>query len=240
MGFMDIFKIKEFKSEIDRLQSANQELLNSNEVMNSQLQELGAFDYYKIKEMTDLLQSEYHQKEKDLQTEYADKIKQAETDLSKRISRLEEVISDREEKSTAVLSSLDDLRLQEAKLTKSVKTQTNKLARSKELVKAINYTFEKYLNYEPSQSTIKLPENDLSDLEEISPSVILKLHCMDVKDLRKAYRENDKQINTILEKYSARYTTKANQAIYKLMVIALRAELQNILYNLNMKNWINL
>ena len=122
--------------------------------------------------------------------------------------------------------------MQEAKLTKSVKTQTNKLARSKELVKAINYTFEKYLNYEPSQSTIKLPENDLSDLEEISPSVILKLHCMDVKDLRKAYRENDKQINTILEKYSARYTTKANQAIYKLMVIALRAELQNILYNL--------
>lgn len=167
-----------------------------------------------------------------MQTEYADKIKQAETDLSKRISRLEEVISDREEKSTAVLSSLDDLRLQEAKLTKSVKTQTNKLARSKELVKTINYTFEKYLNYEPSQSTIKLPENDLSDLEEISPSVILKLHCMDVKDLRKAYRENDKQINTILEKYSARYTTKANQAIYKLMVIALRAELQNILYNL--------
>lgn len=55
---------------------------------------------------------------------------------------------------------------------------------------------------------------------------------MDVKDLRKAYRENDKQINSVLEKYSARYTTKANQAIYKLMVIALRAELQNILYNL--------
>jgi hypothetical protein len=55
---------------------------------------------------------------------------------------------------------------------------------------------------------------------------------MDVKDLRKAYRLNDKQINSVLEKYAARYTTKANQAIYKLMVIALRAELQNILYNL--------
>ena len=55
---------------------------------------------------------------------------------------------------------------------------------------------------------------------------------MDVKDLRKAYRQNDKQINDLLAKYSARYTTKANQAIYKLMVIALRAELQNILYNL--------
>lgn len=50
--------------------------------------------------------------------------------------------------------------------------------------------------------------------------------------MRKAYRLNDKQIDSILQKYSARYTTKANQAIYKLMVIALRAELQNILYNL--------
>lgn len=55
---------------------------------------------------------------------------------------------------------------------------------------------------------------------------------MDVKDLRKAFRQNDKQIDSVLKKYSARYTTKANQAIYKLMVIALRAELQNILYNL--------
>lgn len=55
---------------------------------------------------------------------------------------------------------------------------------------------------------------------------------MDVKDLRKAYRQNDKQITELLDKYSSRYTTKANQAIYKLMVIALRAELQNILYNL--------
>lgn len=62
--------------------------------------------------------------------------------------------------------------------------------------------------------------------------MILKLHCMDVKDLRKAYRQNDKQITELLDKYSSRYTTKANQAIYKLMVIALRAELQNILYNL--------
>lgn len=124
------------------------------------------------------------------------------------------------------------MRSQEVKLNKNVKTQTNKLNKSKELVKAINYTFDKYLNYEPSQSTLRFPENQLSELEEISPSVILKLHCMDIKDLRKAYRLNDKQIDSILQKYSARYTTKANQAIYKLMVIALRAELQNILYNL--------
>lgn len=55
---------------------------------------------------------------------------------------------------------------------------------------------------------------------------------MDVKSLRKAYRENEKQIASLLSQYSARYTTKANKSIYNLMVIALRAEIQNILYNL--------
>lgn len=55
---------------------------------------------------------------------------------------------------------------------------------------------------------------------------------MDVKDLRKAYRDNEKLILKLLEQYSSRYTTKANKTIYDLMVIALRSELQNILYNL--------
>ena len=65
-----------------------------------------------------------------------------------------------------------------------------------------------------------------------TPSVMLKLHCMDMRDLRKAYRDNDRKISQITKQYESRYTTKANKAIYKLMVIALRAELQNILYNL--------
>lgn len=111
----------------------------------------------------------------------------------------------------------------EERLTKNIKTQTNKLNRSKELVKAVNYSLEQYLDYEPSQDILRFPKSELSELEEICPSIILKLHCMDVKDLRKAYKENDKQIDNLLKKYSARYTTKANQAIYKLMVIALRA-----------------
>lgn len=55
---------------------------------------------------------------------------------------------------------------------------------------------------------------------------------MDLKDLRKAYNDNNKQIDSLLKQYESRYTTKANAAIYRLMVLALRAELQNILYNL--------
>lgn len=221
MGIGDIFKIKQFKAEIEQLKNENQNLLNDNQNMHQQLQELGAFDYYKILDMTEQLKSEYESKK---QT--------AQEDFQKHLDSIDKSIAEKNSECQNILNQLEELRSQEVKLNKNVKTQTNKLNKSKELVKAINYTFDKYLNYEPSQSTLRFPENQLSELEEISPSVILKLHCMDIKDLRKAYRLNDKQIDSILQKYSARYTTKANQAIYKLMVIALRAELQNILYNL--------
>ena len=232
MGFTDIFKIKEFKAEINRLKQENQQLTEFNDVQQNQLKELGAYDYYEIQEKIKQLHSEYEKKQIKLAEEYSQKQSEAEGNLNKRISELEQIIVDRDEKSQQISDKLSELRLEEAKLYKNIKTQTNKLSRSKELVKAINYAFEKYLYYEPSKSSIQLSEDDLESLDELSPSVILKLHCMDVKDLRKAYRQNDKQINIILDKYAARYTTKANQAIYKLMVIALRAELQNILYNL--------
>lgn len=221
MGIGDIFKIKQFKTEIEQLKTENQNLLNDNQNMHQQLQELGAFDYYKILDMTEQLKKEYEAKKLT-----------AQEDFQKHLDSIDKSIAEKNSECQNILNQLEELRSQEVKLNKNVKTQTNKLNKSKELVKAINYTFDKYLNYEPSQSTLRFPENQLSELEEISPSVILKLHCMDIKDLRKAYRLNDKQIDSILQKYSAKYTTKANQAIYKLMVIALRAELQNILYNL--------
>ncbi len=133
--------------------------------------------------------------------------------IKKELHDLEQEVSKKSIKCDEITAILTSLSVQEEKLSKNIKTQTNKLNKIKELVKAINYTFDNYLNYEPSAAALRFPENKLSDIEEISPSVILKLHCMDVKDLRKAYRQNDKQIDSVLQKYSARYTTKANQAI---------------------------
>ena len=121
---------------------------------------------------------------------------------------------------------------QESKLSKQVKSQTRKIDRSKELYNSITYAIDNFLSSDEDYRNCKLSARDYNDLDLISPSVILKLHCMDVKDLRKAYRENQKQIEKLLDQYSSRYTTKANKSIYSLMVIALQAELQNILYNL--------
>ena len=68
--------------------------------------------------------------------------------------------------------------------------------------------------------------------ELLEPTVVLKLHSMDIRQLRKLYNQNSKQIEETLAKYQSRYTTKTNAAIYRLMVIALKAELQNVLFSL--------
>lgn len=127
---------------------------------------------------------------------------------------------------------IERLQIENDKLEKQSITKTKKISRLNELYKSVSYTIDNFFNYTPTDAMLKLLPNDLDEVQSTTPSIMLKLHCMDIKDLRKAYKENDKQINIILTQYSKRYTTKANQAIYQLMVIALRAELQNILYNL--------
>ena len=200
MGIGDIFKIKQFKTEIEQLKTENQNLLNDNQNMHQQLQELGAFDYYKILDMTEQLKKEYEAKKLT-----------AQEDFQKHLDSIDKSIAEKNSECQNILNQLEELRSQEVKLNKNVKTQTNKLNKSKELVKAINYTFDKYLNYEPSQSTLRFPENQLSELEEISPSVILKLHCMDIKDLRKALEAERKKVEKEESKYNTEIEKLQNQ-----------------------------
>lgn len=74
---------------------------------------------------------------------------------------------------------------------------------------------------------------DESFLNGLAPTVEIDLQCMSIKQLRSLYNQNKKLIQDCLKKYEGRYTTKANAAIYKLMTIALEAELQNILYSIS-------
>ena len=126
--------------------------------------------------------------------------------------------------------SINSLTETESRRQKNLKTAVNKLTRSKALYGSVTYAIDNFFNYAPEFTSCKLSSTDENDYEELSPSVILKLHYMDMRDLRKAYKDNEKQILKVLEEYKDRYTTKANRAIYALMVIALQAELQNILY----------
>lgn len=130
MGIGDIFKIKQFKTEIEQLKTENQNLLNDNQNMHQQLQELGAFDYYKILDMTEQLKKEYEAKKLT-----------AQEDFQKHLDSIDKSIAEKNSECQNILNQLEELRSQEVKLNKNVKTQTNKLNKSKELVKAINYTF---------------------------------------------------------------------------------------------------
>lgn len=125
-----------------------------------------------------------------------------------------------------------ELHKESENLQKRINTHTKKLSRIRALYDSIDYAIDKYVSLETSENGFLLSSDDMNDLDLYAPSVLIKLHCMDIKDLRKAYKENDKLITSLLEQYSSRYTTKANKAIYALMVIALRAELQNFLYEI--------
>ena len=203
MGLLDIFRISKIKQENEQLKAANIEMQNK-------IASLGVNEYYETQKKIELIT-----KESD------DKL----AATSREIASNNTIMSDLREE----IASLQET---SNKLKKQVDTQSKKLSRTKELYKSIDHAINNFFESDAEYSNCRISTRDFEDLELISPSIILKLHCMDVKDLRKAYKENEKQINSILDKYSARYTTKANKSIYNLMVIALRAELQNILYNL--------
>ena len=182
MGLFDIFKVSQYKEEIERL--------------NTKLQSLGADEYIEVRQKTD-----------DLYKEFADN--------SIKLNKLQEEVS--------------DLQTKDEKLTKQINTNQKKLVRLKELYKSVKYSIDEFIDNDVKN---RLSFEDETNYDDMVPSVILKLHHMDVKDLRKAFRENEKQINELTERYQKRYTTKANKTIYQLMVIALRAELQNILFQM--------
>ena len=112
------------------------------------------------------------------------------------------------------------------KLEKQEETQNRKIKKLKEIFKSIQNSIDSFHN------NGYIANNLNNEIISIFPNTELKLHYMDVKELNKLFRENQKDIQKVLDAYENRYTTKANKNIYHLMVVALQAELQNVLYNL--------
>lgn len=141
------------------------------------------------------------------------------------------------DKKAFYLSEIDRLKDEINKLEKKQNNRIKKIQKLDTIQKSINSCLKKYFEFshEPYDRTITLPAELIKDINTYAPSVILKLHNMDYKELNTAFKANEKIITELLEKYANRYTTKTNQAIYQLMVIALRSELQNVLYTLNYK-----
>ena len=134
-----------------------------------------------------------------------------------------------EEKILQGKAELADITTKNEKLQKSASNAEQKVRRSKELIKAILNASEAFSDGSDKNIEALLQEAD----ELMKPTVTLTLQCLDMKELRKRYKENEKNIQATFEKYKDRYTTKANITIYRLMVMALSAELQNVLNNIS-------
>lgn len=214
MSFLDIFKTSKYKQEISELQSANAAL-------QQKLSELGADNYYAVLEKTNQLQADYDDKSKTLQENYDTEQK-----------RLQSILRSLQRQADSLSEQVNELAEKNQKTEKQLISNQKKLSRIKELYLSAQNAVDNFTNLELGYAQCKIPQPQFDEMELLAPSITLKLHCMDVKDLKKAYRENDKKISKLMDSYSSRYTTKANRTIYQLMVIALRAELQNILYNL--------
>lgn len=221
MGFFDIFKVSKFKNEIEQLKQQNV-------LLQQKLDGLCYSDYEAAQKTIQQLNQLADEKRNEIGN-----IESQRSSLEKKLfDETQTANKDFEQFKENINNKIFSLNEEFAKSEKKLKTSTNKIAKSKELYRSIEYSINNFFEYTPELNSLKLPDSYLDALEELSPSVILKLHHMDVKSLRKAFRDNDKQIEKVLSQYQSRYTTKANRTIYELMVIALRAELQNILYNL--------
>ena len=148
----------------------------------------------------------------------------------KKLAGISTEIADAVESRAKIQGEIDNLYAEAAKADKRAKTASNKAARLIELCNAFASMLKKRDEIPDKYFTI--PNFTAEEITSLCPSVEMKIHSMDVRDLQKEFRANDKRIDEVTEAYRGRYTTKSNQAIYSLMVIALRSELQNILYNL--------
>lgn len=126
-----------------------------------------------------------------------------------------------------------ELREKVEKAEKKLAADTKKIEKLSYLFNAVSDYVKKYQSADPSASEVAQIEKLIAEIEIenlMDPTAEIKLHSADIKDLRKQFKEINAVIDNTLTEYEKRYTTKANLAIYRLMVVALRSELQNILY----------
>ena len=135
-------------------------------------------------------------------------------------------------KKNIYLREIEEIKQEIVSLTNSYNNQKKKLADAKALCKNAKAVIEKYFDNAIPEENINILVQQIADIDQLDPTVTLKINALDYQDLRKEFLRNQKLIKQVTEKYATRYTLKTYAAIYKLMVLALSAELQNILTNL--------
>jgi hypothetical protein len=146
----------------------------------------------------------------------------------KDVSELTERKNDYEVKISEVEEELTEKHTELAKIVKNAK----KFSTESHGIKNLMERFPMAVDFDEIQKELEVLEDSLRE-GVLDTIVHLDLHHKDSKLLRKEMTANNRVIKNLLKSYQSRYTTKANIAIYNLMVIGLQAELQNILFTLS-------
>ena len=119
------------------------------------------------------------------------------------------------------------LEAENAAAEKALKSATRKAESFRELIKSVQYAYQNWMGDEPVRAAKNFADMPLADLLP-EPD----LQCLTIKQLKIRYNALRKQIVSLCEDYESQYKTKANATLYRLMVLALEAEIENILYSM--------
>ncbi len=210
MGFLDLFKASENKrltEEVAALRQDCTEAQQKYESLQKRYEELEA-SIPKEKADFDALKEQTVLMQSELSKMDADKAN-LRAELDKLHADVESVTSEKNSKQSDLSKMILD---------------TQKIKRLYDQYKAAVKGYEK----EPDEGLRGVDPD-----EDLLPVIEVDLNCMNIRELRNRYKQNQREIQKVFKRYQGRYTTKANIAIYQLMVIAMEAELQNVLATLS-------
>ncbi len=215
---------KDIEKKQDELKHVEEYILSTKQALENLKKEL---------EITKIQIDQINEKKSSIVAERDSELEKTQLEIDKLIDSYKNKTEEFRLKCEATKLQFEDAQKEYKSQQLKIELGKNKLKICKALYKKIQTIVNDYSLISTTPSNIlQLTSEEETDLEQLTPSLELPLHSMDIKELRTLNRENNKIIEDVLKRYEKRYTTKSNRAIYQLMVIALRAELQNILTGL--------
>lgn len=151
-------------------------------------------------------------------------------DCSK-LSALYSEINDAQDRLNAITSQIQNNQTILNRSESQLQNVRKKIEKERAVFRSIQYAADRFHSSDYHGETLAL-DSVLAD-SDLDLTTPVDLHCFEIKELRSLYKKNDKAIHSLYETYKDRYTTKANITIYQLMVLALEAELHNILHGIH-------
>ena len=202
-----------------------QQLQNAVALQNAQIAQLQENNEH-LKQELESLRSSIPKEQKDFEilAEKSKALKEQIADSEKKLNQTNEQIAQKADKLDSTASELHTLYKSLEEKAGQLQACVAKIQKAEVLYSAYKSANRAYIR---SNDTVL---EEVYTPADLMPIVEIELNCMGIKDLRKLYNHYQSSIRKTFQRNEGRYTTKSNIAIYQLMVIAMEAELQNILH----------